>query len=388
MVYYSSSRNRDILDLINKFCSLANSKSIHLSNVKNIIPDRKNVFFLPVYGEEELSNEWEKFLKKYAKKSYNIGIDTFFYLYGVYDLEINKNTTIVLQINNILKFLSAQINIFPLKIMSNYTSVESLVYYYNHTNVSIKKSNNNFLVNKIIFYSKCELLQNDIKVINFTNKSDGYSSVIDKIKLKHKKKKKNLIKTLSSLYCESIILNRVKSIKIDKVLKKTKNNKILKLQLKSNKLKNDKVYLNFSSLKVLNLTANLFNTINIEYLPISLEVLNVSKNRIKKILINNNRLSIKKLILFNNKISDMNFLNKLPNITYLNIGLNPIKNFPNAILNLKKLEHLNLSFLKIDKIPDEILKLNNLKTIDLTGTKINNNKVLEKLLSKNIKIIS
>jgi len=356
-----------------------------MSKVENFISDNDNIFFIPVYGEEELSVEWEIFLKKYAKNLSNIGINTFFYLYGVYDIEIDKNTTIIKQINNILKFLSTQINIFPLKIMPNYTPVESLAYYYNHT--YNKKVNDNFLIDKIIFSSKQKLIQNNLKTVDFTAKLDGYSSVIDTIKLK--KKRKLLIKAISSLTCENVILNRVKNINMDKVLKKIKNNKILKLQLKSNRLENIESISGFSSLEVLNLTANSLNIINIEDLTITVKSLNISKNYIKKVKIKKTRLKIKKLILFNNKITDMSFLRNFPNLVYLNIGLNPIEEFPNIIFNLKKLEHINLSFVNIDTIPDNILELKQLKIIDITGSKVlYYSDIIIKLQQNGVKVIS
>ncbi len=384
MVYYSSN-NEYILGLINTFCKTTTSKKTNISKVENFISDNDNVFFIPVYGEEELSVEWEFFFLKYAKNLSNIGINTFFYLYGVYDIEIDKNTTIIKQITNILKFLSTQINIFPLKIMPNYTPIESLVYYYNHT--YNKKINNNFLIDKIIFSSKQKFIQNNSKTVDFTAKIDGYSSIIDTIKLK--KKRKLLIKAISSLTCENVILNRVKNINMDKVLKKIKNNKILKLQLKSNRLENIESISGFSSLEVLNLTANSLNMINIENLTTTVKSLNISKNYIKKVKIKKTRLKIKKLILFNNKITDMSFLRNFPNLVYLNIGLNPIEEFPNIIFNLKKLEHINLSFVNIDTISDNILELKQLKIIDITGSKVlYYSDIIIKLQQNGVKVIS
>lgn len=384
MVYYSSS-NEYILSLINTFCKITTSKKINISKVEKFISDNDNVFFIPVYGEEELSVEWETFLKKYAKNLHNIDVNTFFYLYGIYDLEIDKNTTIIKQINNILKFLSAQINIFPLKIMLSYTPIESLVYYYNHLNNN--KINNNFLIDKIIFFSKQELIQHNSKTVDFTAKLDGYSSVIDTIKLK--KKRKLLIKAISSVTCENVILNRVKNISMDKVLKKTQNNKIIKLQLKSNRLKNTQSLSGFSSLEILNLTANSLNIINMKDLSTTIKSLNISKNLIKNITIKKIRLKTKKLILFNNKLTDMSFLRYFPNLVYLNIGLNPIQEFPDTILNLKKLEHINLSFVNIDTIPDDILELKQLKIIDITGSQVlYSNDIIIKLQQNGVKIIS
>jgi hypothetical protein len=386
MVYYSSS-NEYILNFIYTFCKTTASEKINISKVENFISDNDNVFFIPVYGEEELSVEWEFFLKKYTKNLNNIGVNTFFYLYGVYDIEIDKNTTIIKQINNILKFLSTQINIFPLKIMPNYTPVETLVYYYNHT--YNKKVNDNFLIDKIIFSSKQKLIQNNSKTVDFTAKTDGYSSVIDTIKLKKKEKRKFLTQVISSLTCETVMLNRVKNINIDKVLKKTQNNKILKLQLKSNRLENIVSLSGFSSLEVLNLTANSFNMINIEDLTTTIKSLNISKNYIKKVKIKKTRLKIKKLILFNNKITDMSFLKNFPNLVYLNVGLNPIEEFPNAILNLNKLEHLNMSFVNIGRMPNKILELKQLKSIDITGSKIlNYSDLFIKLQQNGVKVIS
>ena len=383
MVYYSSS-NEYILNLIITFSSMTSSENIKISEVKSFIANKDDIFFIPIYGEEELSAEWESFLKKYAKNKCNIGKKTYFYLYGIYDLEIDKDATIVRQINNILKFLSVQIKIFPLKIMLGYTPIDSLIYYYNHSNYSHTDNN---LVDNIIFLSKQELMINDLKTVDFTAKLNGYSSVIDKLKLKNKIK--FLTQTLSSLKCENIILNRVKNINMDKVLKKSTNKKVLKLQLKSNRLKKSKSLSGFLSLEVLNLTANAFEMVNIDYLSTKIKSLNLSKNNIKKVKIKKIRLKMKKLILFNNKITNMSFLSKLTNIEYLNIGLNPIEKFPDAIFKLTKIKHLNISFLNINTIPIEILNLKQLISIDITGSRIlNNNNILVQLNKKGVKIIS
>ena len=88
-------------------------------------------------------------------------------------------------------------------------------------------------------------------------------------------------------------------------------------------------------------------------------------------------------------ITNMSFLSKLTNIEYLNIGLNPIEKFPDAIFKLTKIKHLNISFLNINTIPIEILNLKQLISIDITGSRIlNNNNILVQLNKKGVKIIS
>lgn len=384
MVYYSSN-NKHTLNTIDIFCNKTVSKKIKISKVRDFVESKDDVFFIPIYGEEELNVEWESFLKRYARNPSNISKNVFFYLYGIYDLEIDRNATIIKQINNILEFLSVRINIFPLKIIPNYIPMDSLVYYYNHTNNN--KLTDNFLVDDVVFLSKQKLIQNNLNTIDFTASLNGYSSVIDTIKVK--KKRKFLTQVISSLISENVILNRVKNINMDKVLKKSKNNKTLKLQLKSNRLKNTESLSGFSSLEVLNLTANAFKRINIEDFSTKIKSLNLSKNQIEKVEIKKTRLKIKKLILFNNKITNMSFIDNFPNLQYLNIGLNPIEKFPNVIIKLQRLKHLNISFLDINILPNEILKMKQLKTIDITGSKIlNHSNVLIKLNKKGVKIIS
>ena len=383
MIYYSS-QNIAILNLIDNFCNKTNTKKTHILKVKKFQKSENDVFFIPIYGEEELNYEWEKFLNEYANNANNIGKNLFFYLYGVYDLEINKSSTIIKQINNILKFLSVQINIFPLKIIPELVSLESLLYYYRH---NFKKDIYNPLINKLIFFSKEQLLENNFQTVEFTSKTDEYSSIIDKLKIKQKKQ--FLINLLSSIIQENVILNRVKTINMDEVLKKTKNSNIVKFQLKSNGLRDITSLKGFTLLEYLNLTANFFEIINFDELPSNIISLNFGKNRIEQIKIENENLKIKKLIFFNNKINNMNFLEKFPNLEYLNIGFNPVKEFPKEILKLKKLKHLNLSYLSIDFLPENILQLNSLKTIDLTNTKIlNSHNLILKLQEKGITIIS
>ena len=297
MIYYSSS-NTTILNLIDNFCNKINTKKIHILKARRFQKNENDIFFIPIYGEEELNEEWESFLNYYSNNINNLGKNLFFYIYGVYDLEINKNLTIVKQINNILKYLSGQINIFPLKIIPKLVSVESLVYYYTHT---LKKNIYNPLIYKLVFFSKEQLLENGLKIINFTSKSDEYSSVIDKLKITQHKQ--FLINLLSSITHENVILNRVKTIDMNEVLKKTKNTNIVKFQLKSNNLRNTLLLKGFSSLEYLNLTANSLEIINVDELPKKIVSLNVGKNKIKQIKIKGENLKIKKLMIFNKKIS-------------------------------------------------------------------------------------
>ena len=58
MVYYSSS-NEYILNLIITFSSMTSSENIKISEVKSFIANKDDIFFIPIYGEEELSAEWE-----------------------------------------------------------------------------------------------------------------------------------------------------------------------------------------------------------------------------------------------------------------------------------------------------------------------------------------
>jgi len=382
LIYYSS-RNITILNLIDNFCNKINTKKIHILKVRSFQKSESDIFFVPIYGEEELSEEWENFLNYYSNNINNLGKNLFFYLYGIYDLEINKNSTIIKQINHILKFLSVQINIFPLKIITELVSVESLIYYYKHT----FKKNVYDPIDKLVFFSKEQLLENGFKTINFTSKSDEYSSVIDKLKIRQNKQ--FLINLLSSITHENVILNKVKTINMNEILKKSKNANILKFQLKSNSLKDITSLKGFTSLEYLNLTANSLEIINVDKLPKKIISLNVGKNKITQIKIKNKNLEIKKLIIFNNKITNMDFLKKFPNLEYLNIGFNPIKEFPKEIFKLKKLKHLNLSYLPIDFLPKNIIKLEQLKTLDITGTKVSiSSIIIKELIRQKIKIIS
>lgn len=73
---------------------------------------------------------------------------------------------------------------------------------------------------------------------------------------------------------------------------------------------------------------------------------------------------------FNFNEESLKEISYLSNLTYLCLGDNKLKEFPNTIFDLNKLESLNLFSNYLTSIPEEISRLTSLKYIDLSGNSI------------------
>lgn len=343
------------------------------------------IFFIPIYGEEELNTSWITFLKDFSTNKSNIGINVFIYLFGVYDLEIHNSSTIIKQIKYYTRFLSSNIHIYPLKLAQDRINIDDMIYFYSHNlvfNHKIKPFDN--MIKNIIFDTKSNLLVHDNFLVDFTRKEDGFSSILSRLSTKDKLYYLENIFTLCR--SEKLILDR---IGIDMINFKIANKNIKHLSMKSSTLKDIPPLDNIPYLQVINLTANYIEKLDIKRLPENIYFINLSKNRIKTLQINSNKhLKLKRLSLFNNKLQNLKGIEYLSNLNYLNIGFNSFKVFPDELKYLSSLTHLNISFTEIMEIPEYILEWEQLEILDITGCKyLKNDKTVTMLKNNRITVI-
>jgi len=100
-------------------------------------------------------------------------------------------------------------------------------------------------------------------------------------------------------------------------------------------------------------------------LPREIKTLDISKNKVKNINFIEN-IELKKLCLFNNNLSNIDGIETIHTLEYINLGLNPFEYFPLNLVKCKELKNINLSLTKIKKLPDELLGLEKLENLDLT----------------------
>lgn len=357
MIYYSTRPFWLQTKIVNISKSM-NKNAVNIDTIQVSKLDSRSICFIPIYGEDELDDNWILFFEKISKNKYNISKQLILFLCGVYDFQICADSTLLKQVNHILKFNSVEIHTFPLKLHKDFFPLENLVYFYEH--IPYKKySEFDILLHQIIFNSKSFPKTNNLNDIDLTNCVDEYSSML------YNKKKNTLKKVISKCDRNKLVLNRVKNELLEQIISEAKNDKIERFYLISNNLNCFPNFKGFSSIKYINLTANYIKLININSLPREIKTLDISKNKVKNINFIEN-IELKKLCLFNNNLSNIDGIETIHTLEYINLGLNPFEYFPLNLVKCKELKNINLSLTKIKKLPDELLGLEKLENLDLT----------------------
>ena len=386
MIYYSNTPSW-ILSIVEIFAKEIDSSYINISSEMSDFED-DNIAFIPIYGEEELNDEWLDFFKKISESKNNIDKNLILYFCGVYDFYVKSDLTFIKQINFLTKFLSPSIYIYPLKLSKYDFNVNDMIYFYRHTN-PYQKNNNIFskYIRDITFYSKDFPLIDTKLIIDFTSKNNEYDNILNFNNTNIDIKEKIIHNIFSICDRDTLIFNRIINVDLEQIISSSKNNYIKTIYLKSNKLKKLPDFRNFSNLKTLNLTANLIDDFDIERLPISIKSINIGKNCISSMILSENT-NLEKIIIFNNKLKNLDNIEKLSNLKYINFGLNPLDEFPIKLLSCKNLEHINMSLNNIKSLPIEITNLENLKILDITRcVNLKNDIVIKKLRNKGVKVI-
>ncbi|WOE27725.1 leucine-rich repeat domain-containing protein [Acinetobacter towneri] len=338
-----------------------NIEAVEVSTIKLEIntSDELVILFINVFGEEELNIEWEEFLKKKFIKNQRIIV----FLFGVYDEYIDKDSIIVKQIYYYLKIDNKYIEIFPKKLSKfnlNLNEIKDCV-----LNIKNKSIVDDLLHKEILSLShinqKSPLIYNE-ETLNLTCGFDGFSNLLNSSGIDSYRILNQILRLSSQ---KNIICNRVDLSEFD--YGKIINNRLEKLYFKSCLISKTPELSNFINLKLVNFSANKIKELIFDNFPNNVKRVNFSKNCIEKIICGNdfNYNNIESIALFNNRLSDFEWLDYFKNVKYLNIGMNPISEFPKEILGLKDLEYLNVAVTDINRLPEGLLQLSNLKKIDI-----------------------
>ena len=338
-----------------------NIEAVEVSTIKLEIntSDELVILFINVFGEEELNIEWEEFLKKKFIKNQRIIV----FLFGVYDEYIDKDSIIVKQIYYYLKIDNKYIEIFPKKLSKfnlNLNEIKDCV-----LNIKNKSIVDDLLHKEILSLShinqKSPLIYNE-ETLNLTCSFDGFSNLLNSSGIDSYRILNQILRLSSQ---KNIICNRVDLSEFD--YGKIINNRLEKLYFQSCLISKTPELSNFINLKLVNFSANKIKELIFDNFPNNVKRVNFSKNCIEKIICGNdfNYNNIESIALFNNRLSDFKWLDYFKNVKYLNIGMNPISEFPKEILGLKDLEYLNVAVTDINRLPEGLLQLSNLKKIDI-----------------------
>ncbi|PTY41507.1 hypothetical protein, partial [Brachyspira hampsonii] len=178
MLYYSDTP-RWIFPIVENFAREIDSSYANISSdILNF--DEDNIAFIPIYGEEELNDEWLSFFQRISESKNNVDKNLTLYFCGVYDFDIKSDSTFIKQIKFLTKFLSLSVYMYPVKLSKDIIDLDSMLYFYIHTNPYHK--NNNIFNNNIkdiIFYSKDFPLIDTKLTIDFTSKNNEYDNILN-----------------------------------------------------------------------------------------------------------------------------------------------------------------------------------------------------------------
>lgn len=393
MIFYS---NKIIwgYEKIKLFNCFANKKtySIEKNEINSSYPSEHGelICFIPIFGEEELNNDWLRFFETLGASKDFVGFKLFIYILGTNE-PIQLDLPIFKQIKYYCKYLSLNYYIFPFKLFegSSLSGFELFSFYtQNQINLNSgnKKSTYKDLIDHAIFESKDSIAPTSLEVTDTTSIENGFYSI-----LRTEKNHKYISSFLEECTSHSLIINRAEINNSDIKIKK-ENSKLKRLHLISNNFQTVPNFSKLINLEVLNLTANnLIKVIAGSNIPKKLKVLNISKNRAQTLIIEDMFPELEKLVLFNNEFDYFNLDTKsFPRLKYLNIGrIKKIKVLPEYIYSLKQLEFLCLSYLNIEQLDERIFSMPKLKYIDIRGltSNLNNQEICTTLLKNGIQVI-
>lgn len=385
MIVHSDKPNW-VINFFEKINTFSNHKIINIEKADLDSLEETNIFFIPILGEDELSQNWLLFFNKISSNIKNTGKTLIVFACGVYDLENRDDSIAIKQIKHICKFLSIQLFIYPLKLNKFNHNLANILHFINHI-PNDRKSDFQFFIEKVVFETKNYPIVNNATEINFISLDNGYENI-----LSHYDDDK-LISKIEKIFLlnDRKILNLSRLKKIDKncisIIENIGNDYIQKLYLVSCVLNKIPFLKKHEKLRYSNLTANNIATLDTSCFPNSIEVIDCSKNIIRDIKLAQSN-TVQKLCLFNNKIEKINYISNLNNLQYINLGLNPLTSFPESIFDCKVIEHINLALTPIEYIPEEILTLKSLKILDLTYcNNLKNSSIINKLIYNGVKVI-
>lgn len=321
------------------------------------------VFLIPIYGEEELNEDWLNFFDEVFAKGQVKGVKLIVYFFGVYDKKVCLNSAIVNQIRFFTRYNSVHLKIYPTKLSKyDYSPQDVLKFIINSKDKDFSKTER--LLEKLIFKVKDIPEIYDGETLSLTSTNDGYSNILTKLN-SQEQIDSNLSKILSSFSGSRLIINRLKYAKLVTLLSQAYNPNVKVIHLKSCNLTEIPFLKGFSNAEVINLSANKIRSLDCSKFPLNVRRINVSKNRISNITWDNKLTNVKEISLFNNSITSLSGISVYENLEYLNLGLNPIGDIPLEIQSLKKIVHLNVALTKIKSIPRLVFNLPKIEILDV-----------------------
>ncbi len=343
------------------------------------------ILLVPVLGDEELNNNWLSFLQK-SKSIFNEK-NIIVFSFGSYDEFVDFDSVFVKQINFILGFSCNDINFYPLKI-SRYSLDLDLIKQYIAEYHVLEQSQIDFqkIIMRLENKAKCSVLLNNKDNLDLTSSYNGFTNLLDEWGGDER------VLILESLLCLSSSINftcnrtNLENFKFDNLC-----SNLQKIYFKSCHLFDTPNLQGFKKLDVVNFSANLISILDFSKFPTRLKRINFSKNKIHSLIVEQDLSykNLESLALFNNKITDFSWLSNMKNLKYLNLGMNPIREFPREILEIRSLEYINLALTEIHNIPNEILNIKNLKVLDVKYCSHMDleNSIFQRLTDKGVKVI-
>lgn len=162
------------------------------------------ICFIPVFGEEELNNDWVVFFETLGSSKNFIGFKLFIYILGTNE-PIQLDLPIFKQIKYYCKYLSLKYYIFPFKLYEGSSFSEFELFSFYTKQQVVNKSSYKCLIDNAVFDSKDSVTPINIEITDTTSIKNGFYSI-----LRSEKNHKYVSSFLEECTSYSLIINRAK----------------------------------------------------------------------------------------------------------------------------------------------------------------------------------
>jgi len=180
MIFYSNKIiwSYEKVKLFNCFAN-KNIYPIEENKINSFNPSRHSelICFIPIFGEEELNNDWVVFFETLGSNKNFVGFKLFIYILGTNE-PIRLDLPIFKQIKYYCKYLSLKYYIFPFKLYEGSSFSEFELFSFYTQQQVIKKSSYKDLIDNAIFDSKDSIAPRSLEITDTTSIENGFYSIL------------------------------------------------------------------------------------------------------------------------------------------------------------------------------------------------------------------
>lgn len=324
------------------------------------------IFIIPILGDNDLSREYARLLNLFLSRSEVRGCSVIVVFKGdrhVNDLVIPEESALTIKINNIFCLFNSY---WLCREKLDEINAEAIGNLIGHRLTSLPVlSRIEQEIDKLSHLLKCRIKWNaEKKIVDFFNKDTGFSTLYRKRRCILEK----VSKSITELEAEGLIIRHAEMSESSfDMLVPQDSARILAVDASGNHLSLNGLLKKFPACKWISMADNKLRTLSIEDGPASLNDLYLHKNNLNKVKIFRNLpFSFRKLSFYRNNLKNLDFPDDQVQLTHINLGANPITDFPDTLEFVPNLQFVGIGRTGITSLPNWLLEKKSLKKLDIS----------------------